>query len=355
MPDPNRPLSLGDFTRRALVVIGLVVLIAGLVAVVVIASNVLFLFFTAILLAVLLRGTSDLLAPRLGLGEGWSYVLVVLAVVAAIASAGYFFGTEAVTQVNELVANLPKSVEQARGRLREYEWGRKLLDQTPPIQNMLGSAGDAASVAGRFLSTTFGILGNLLVLSVLALYLGASPTTYVNGVVTLVPIRQRGRAREVLSAIGTNLRGWLVGRLMAVAAVGVITTIGLRLVGVPQFLVLGLVAAAFTAIPFLGPLIGAVPGLILALTQGPTTAAYTLGVYALAQLIENYVVTPLVQMRTVHMPPVLTLAAIALFGALTGLLGLIVATPLAVVFKVAIQMLYVEDVLGDKQAVKGAA
>ena len=302
----------------------------------------------------MLRGAAERLAKATGLNPGWAFALVVLLVLALVVAGAYSFGATVVGQVNSLVADLPKSTEEARSRLREYDWGRELLDRAPPLQSLLGRAGDAATIAAGFFTTTFGVLGNLLVLSVLALYLGASPGTYVDGVVTLVPVRHRARAREVLSAVGTNLQGWLVGRLIAVVAVGLIVTAGLWFAGVPQYLVLGLVAALFSIVPFVGPLLGAAPGLVLALTQSPATAGWALGVYVLAQLVENYLITPLVQQRTVNMPPVLTIAAITLVGAVTGVLGLIVATPLAVALKVLVQMLYVEDVLGDDQAVGGA-
>ena len=128
--------------------------------------------------------------------------------------------------------------------------------------------GEAASHAARFFSTSFGLLGNLLVLTFLTLYLAASPRTYVDGLLLLVPPARRPRAAQVLAAIGFQLKWWLVGRLVAMASVGLIAGVGLWLIGVPQFLVLALVAALLTAIPFIGPILGAVPGVLVALCRG---------------------------------------------------------------------------------------
>jgi predicted PurR-regulated permease PerM len=217
-----------------------------------------------------------------------------------------------------------------------------------------GGPGNAASRVTAFFSTTFGVLGNLVVLVFLTLYLAAAPRTYLSGLVRLVPPRHRPRAEQVLGAVGFHLRWWLIGRLVAMVAVGVITGAGLWAVGVPQFLVLGLVAAVLTAVPFIGPIVAAIPGVLLALMQGPTAALWALAVYALAQAVENYLLTPLVQQSTVELPPVLTILAIVLVGALFGVLGLIMATPLAVTLMVAVKMLYVEDVLGDQLDVPGA-
>ncbi len=153
--------------------------------------------------------------------------------------------------------------------------------------------------------------------------------------------------------MGIQLKWWLVGRLVAMASVGLLAGAGLWLIGVPQFLVLALVAALFTAIPFIGPILGAVPGVLVALVQGPQAALWAVAVYTVAQMVENYLVTPLVQQRMVNLPPVVAIAAVTLVGALFGMLGLIVATPMAVALIAAVRMLYVEDVLGDSQAVPG--
>jgi predicted PurR-regulated permease PerM len=342
------------FTRRVSVVAAVALLTVGAAAAFVKASDVFFLFFAAILLAILLRAASDALDRRTKLGPRWSFGLVLFALAAAAAAGLYLAGSTAVTQFNQLVADLPRSADRARDYVRRYPWGDEALRQAPTAEELAtGGAGNAASSVTRFFSTTFGVFGNLLVLTASALYLAASPGTYVGGLVRLVPPARRERARQVLVTIGAQLRWWLLGRLVAMASVGLVVGAGLWLVGVPQYLVLALVAAVTTAIPYVGPIIGAVPGILVALIQGPTAALWALGVYALAQVVENYLVTPLVQQRMVDLPPVLTIAAIAVVGALFGVLGLIVATPLAVAVMTAVKLLYVEDVLGDDMAVPG--
>ena len=358
MPDgPLTPLNpadshhFSDFIRRVLIIIALVVATLVIGAVLILGSEIVFLFFAAILLALLLRRAGDYLASKTGLNGGWAYTIVVVSVLALIAGGVTFFGSTVVAQVSDLAAKLPQSTDQARARLAEYPQLQQAFDRLPPVSEMLGQAGSVAGATARFFTTSFGVLGNLLVLGVLALYLGAAPQTYLEGFVQLVPPSRRSRARKVLDVIGAKLQYWLLGRLVAIIAVGIIVGIGLWLAGVPQFFVLALVAAVFTAIPFVGPILGLIPGLIVALTVSPTTAAYALLTYVVAQLVENYIVTPLVQQRTVNMPPVLTIAAIALIGGLTGVMGLIVAAPLAVTLKVVVQMLYIEDTLGDDTGV----
>ena len=352
--EATRP-SRSEFTRRALIVAGIAVGTVAAVFAFTLESDIFFLFFAAVLLAILLRSTSDALARRTGLGPGWSLAAVVGVLVALAAAAAYGAGAMAVAQFNQLADDLPRSLDQARAYLRQYPWGDDLLRQAPSaLELVTGGQGNAAAHAAAFFSTTFGVLGNLVVLAFLSLYLAGTPRTYVEGAVTLIPPARRERAREVLRAVGYHLKWWLLGRLVAMAAVGVITGAGLWLVGVPQFLVLALVAALLSAIPYIGPILGAAPGVLVALMQGPSAALWAVAVYVLAQAVENYLVTPLVQQNTAGLPPVVSIAAVTLAGVLFGALGLIVATPLAVAVLVAVKMLYVEDVLGDRLDVPGA-
>ena len=344
--------STAEFTRRVLIVTAVAVAAGAAVAVFALASDIFFLFFAAVLLAILLRAASNALGRLTGLGTGWSFGLVVVTLAAVFAAAAYAVGSMAVTQFNLLVADLPKSTDHARAYVQKYSWGTAALQRIPEAGDLFGGSVNPASRVARFFSTSFGVLGSLLVLIASALYLAASPRTYTSGLVALVPPARRPRAEQVLDAIRAQLKWWLIGRLVAMAAVGLFVGIGLWLVGVPQYLVLALVAAALTAIPFLGPIIAAVPGVLLALLQGPDVALWAVGVYVVSQVVENYLVTPLVQQRMVNMPPVLMIAAITLVGALFGVLGLIVATPLAVAAVAAVKMLYVEDVLGDERAVR---
>lgn len=347
------PLDRDEFTRRVLVVVGVVGLAAVVGAAVVMAADLFFLFFAAVLLAVLLRGTSDAIARWTRVSPGTAYGLLLVALAGLGGAAVYLLGTAAVAQVNQLAADLPKSADQARATLKGYPWGDEVLERVPTADDLLSGGGGAAARAGRFFTTTFGLLGNLLVLVALGLYLGADPGLYRSGVVLLVPPASRRRADQVLGTIGTQLRAWLVGRLLAMAAVGLIAGVGLWLVGVPQYLPLAVLAGLLTAVPYVGPILGAVPGVLVALMQGPAVAGWAVGVYLLAQVVENYLVTPLVQDRMVNMPPVLTVAAVAGAGGLFGVLGLVVAAPLAVALQAAVKMLYVEDVLEDDLPVRG--
>jgi hypothetical protein len=149
--------------------------------------------------------------------------------------------------------------------------------------------------AGLFFSGLLGALGDVRIITFVAIYFAAQPYTYIDGIVTLVPKRKRARAREVLDEIGTTLSKWLFGKACSMLVVGAATALGLWLLGVPLALILGIIAGLLDFIPYLGPLMAGVPAVLMAL--------YTIGLFAAIQLAEGYLLQPLVEQKTVNLPP----------------------------------------------------
>jgi predicted PurR-regulated permease PerM len=104
-------------------------------------------------------------------------------------------------------------------------------------------------------------------------------------------------------------------------------------------------AAILTFVPNFGPILSVVPPALLALADEPRRAAYVIVLYLAIQTVESYAITPLIQRRTVSMPPALTIAAQVVLGILTGPIGVAVATPLTAAAMTAIRIAYVEDAL----------
>jgi predicted PurR-regulated permease PerM len=130
--------------------------------------------------------------------------------------------------------------------------------------------------------------------------------------------------------------------------IGLLTWIGLSILGVPLALTLGLIAGLLSFIPNFGPILSALPALLLAFIESPRSALYVGGLYILVQLIESNIVTPLIEKETVELPPALTIMFQLSLAVLVGGLGLVLATPLLAVIMVLVQMVYIEDVLGDR-------
>src|SRR5690606_31122882 len=113
--------------------------------------------------------------------------------------------------------------------------------------------------------------------------------------------------------LADTLWWWTIGRLASMSIIGVFTTIGLWMLNIPLPIPLGVVAAILTFVPNIGPVVAVIPPVLLAFTQGPLTALYVVIFYIVLQLLESYLITPLIQQREVHLPPVITISAQLVF------------------------------------------
>ena len=344
------------YTQRVLIAAGAVLGIVGAVYFLWELSRVFLLIFAGVLLAVFLGGLATQLAQRTPLPRGAALAVVVAGVIAFFVGVGALAGPRLAEQSGELAQRLPQATQQLRQQISsQYEWAGQLLQRAPKPGQMLSGSG-GSSLIGEVtsaVSTVVSALTNALIVLILGLYLAFHPRLYTHGSVRLVPKRRRERMREVISAIGHTLRWWLVGRGASMAVVGVLTGLGLFLVGVPLAFTLGIIAALFSFVPYIGPIAAAIPAILVALTASPTKALYVVAVYAAVQFLESYLITPLIQERAVSIPPALLISAQVIAGVLAGVLGVLLATPMAVVLVVIVQMLYVEDTLGDRVEVLG--
>jgi len=190
-------------------------------------------------------------------------------------------------------------------------------------------------------------MANLLVTVIGGIFLAMHPGKYRDGAVLLFPKGEREHARETLNACGRSLKMWLVAQVFSMVLVGSLTGIGLTIVGVRSSLALGLVAGIAQFIPILGPVISAVPGLLLAASQDWQTFFWAMAVYVAVSQLESNFITPMVQKRVTSVPTVITLFAVIAFGVLLGPLGVLFATPLTVVAFTLVMSLYVGRTLGD--------
>ncbi|MGI4952278.1 MAG: AI-2E family transporter [Janthinobacterium lividum] len=324
--------------------------VAGLVVAAVVAlllyvaSDVLLIGFAGLLLAVFLRVGADAITRWTRLPSGWALLAFILLIIAGFVLVGVFAAPVVADQADQLTQQVPRAFAALRTRLEGQAWSRALLDQVQPER--LFSAGKAiAGGAGTALSATFGALGNAAMIFILGLFLAIDPPTYTRGLRALFPPERRDQVDTVLNELDEVLRGWLLAQLGSMAVIGVLTALGLWALGMPLVVALGLLAALLTFIPNLGPILSAVPAVLLALADQPVTAAYVVALYIVVQIIEGNVTTPLIQQHTIAMPPALTIAMQVLLGTLFGLLGLALAVPLTAVGVTLVRRLYVEAYL----------
>jgi predicted PurR-regulated permease PerM len=198
-----------------------------------------------------------------------------------------------------------------------------------------------------FAGLTIHGFGGLIFAVVIGMFLAFQPELYRGGFLNLFPKPRRKRVGEVLDELGFTLWWWLMGQLVTMASVGIFIGIGLAALGVPLAGTLGLIAAILSFIPSLGPLISVIPAIMLGLSMSPTMGLWVCLLYLGVQILEANVITPLVQRRAISLPPAFVLGSELLMGLLLGGAGLAFATPLVGVILVLVNMLYIQDVLGE--------
>ena len=337
---------------RKFVVAGAIATFAFLlVAALYMASHVLLLIFGGVLLATLLRGLGDLFSRYTRVPPGWSVLAVALLLVGIFGWGGWYLSGEIAGQFDELGRSMSAMWQQVRGVIEKYSWGRDLLASLGAYQITSGNV----STIGKVIGATLGGVSGLVLSIIIGLYVAADPRLYFNGVLRLVPLPYRPRAEEILHELSETLRHWLMGTLVLMTVVGTLTTIGLYLLGIPLALALGLIMFVLEFIPYLGPILAAVPAVLIASTLGPQEVLWVVLLYWGVQSLEGYVLSPLVFQRSVDIPPLVTMSAQVVLGTMLGVLGIVFATPLAACALVLVNRVYIEDVLGDRAKRKAAA
>lgn len=365
-----------DFMRRTLFVTAVVVVV--LVAWRLI--EVLLLLFGAVLIGVLLRTLAEPIQRYARLPPRWAVLAALLGVLAALGLAGWVFGREIQAQVTSLADRLPAAWETLQARLTRLPYGEQMverLDQLAPAmagdpapapepEAAATAPADAAPALPGFDASLFsGVravaasimtgLGELVLVVFAGIFLALNPQSYRDGLMRLAPTdRSRKRLGLAFDVSGQGLRRWLLGQLISMSIVAVMVGLGTWAIGLPAPLALGLFAGLLEFVPIVGPTVAALPALLLALMAGPEAAAWTLALYVLVQQVEGNLIMPLVQKRMVALPPVLALFAILSFGALFGAIGILFATPLAVVVFLLVRTLHLgEDLEAAMQSEGG--
>ena len=205
-------------------------------------------------------------------------------------------------------------------------------------------------IVSGFLKMSTSFLEALVIMVISAAYLAAQPGHYRNGLIWLFPPRAHRRAAEIIDGVGEALRLWLLGQLIEMILIGTLSAVAVWIIGVPSPFALGLIAGVGEFIPYLGPLLAAIPAILVAITKSPEATLWTAIAYLVIHQIEGNLVAPLIQRRMVLIPPAVMLLGIVSITYLFGAVAIIFAAPIVVVIFAAVSLLYVRDTLGEKTA-----
>jgi len=333
----------GSYVRRLLILLALLALAALVFGMVRWASHGVLTVLAGVLWGVVLDGSANFVARHTRMPRWLAMILLGIVGLTGVGLFWWWMGSALASEFDGLVATAKQAWGTVQAELLESPWGARLLSDV----SGMASAEPITSRIGGVVTSTAGALGSIILIFFFGVYFAIDPKMYVEGALHLVPYSSRPRLRYLAVHIGSALRSWMVGRFVSMTIVGIGTGIGLWIAGVPMALGLAIIAGTFSFVPNLGPAAAMIPGTLIGFSHDMMTGVWAAVVYLSVQAVETYVLTPWIEQRVVSLPPALLLAVQLMMGLSTGILGLLLATPIAVGGIVAIQVLYIRDVLED--------
>jgi predicted PurR-regulated permease PerM len=244
-----------------------------------------------------------------------------------------------IAQISDLATNLPMYANH----LHDFSstWGASQPGGLAVVQQVLQSVANELSNASRgVISATLGFLGGLvsfLTIVVLSAYMLLEEKGIRNFIMSLVPFKERENIVRAINKIGDKLGAWLRGQLLLMLIIGIMATVWTIVLGLPYNLPLGLWAGLTEAIPFLGPILGGIPIVLIAFLDSPIKALVAAVLLLLTQQVESNFIVPNVMRRSVGLSPVIVILALLIGGKLFGIAGTILSVPVAATVSVIIQ------------------
>ncbi len=337
------PLSAGELFKRTAIFVA-VALVPVLVW---FLFDVILIGMGAILIAILLTLGAEPLERWLKLPRAVALTISGLIIICIVAAAGYLFGTRAFAQLHEVLQRANEAIDSLRTSLQGSDFGKLILSHIQSNNLSL-----TETITGVF-SVSLSFLAALVFTVFSGIYLAAQVRLYRDGLIQLFPHRLRANGAETLQDISNALRLWLLGQLISMVLVGLLSAFATWLIGLPSPLALGLIAGLFEFIPYAGPILSAIPAVLVAATKNLNTVLWTIVAYTLIHQVEGQVISPLISRQMVYIPPLVLILGIVAITTLFGLYAVIFAAPMAVILFVAVKKLYVRDRLGEPTPIPG--
>lgn len=337
--------SLRDFAARTLIATIIVAVVGGLIVLVWVAVKVVLIFFAAVLFGIFLRMAAVLISRATHLGSSWSFAIAVVALLMIGGGVGWLLAGPITNQIHQLKNQLPDVIQHDEEALKQYSWGRAIENHLRNAGDLLAQTGGVLEKIKKIFSVSFQGAVYLLVILFGGFYLGMQSQYYARGFLRLLPPAVRPRVRTAMNQIGSSLRYWLLGQITSMIIIGCLTWLGLHLLRVPGATVIGVLAGILDFVPVLGTFTAAVAGCIFALLKSWTVVLYVVCLFVGLRLLEDQVITPVVQRRAAKLPPGLTILSMFLFSELFGLVGLLLATPLLALILAAVRTLYLDGII----------
>jgi len=344
-------------TRGAGVAIG-AALVVGVIALAFAAGKVLLLVFVAVILGSGLQPVIGWIRAHSRIGRGPAILVVYGLFLAIVVGMALVVVPAAIAQFERTLSSLPPFFDRARAwaaQIRPSGLGRgivAIIDGAAALVRPTGAAPSSGQVVQVGLTVAEALTSVLTLLTVVYFWL-TEHARLQRYALAFVRQGRRARVRTIWNQAEARLGMWVRAQLILMGAIGLATAIAYTLLGVPSAVLLGLVAALAEGIPIVGPLLGAIPAVILAATVSPQLAVEVAGVYIVLQIIEGNVLVPLVMRNTVRISPFLVILSILVGAAAGGFIGALLAVPIAAMGEVVIEGLQAREVPVAQNPVAG--
>ena len=315
--------------KRAAVWIGMTAFVVGLVWL----AQPLLLIMGGLVLAAMFDGGARLLGRVLPIPRGIRLTIVVLAVFGFMYWTFVFTGSELTAQAASLQAIVETQIETIGNRIAAAGFNISADDVKSFGTQILNSVGRVTAAV----SSVVGTVTNMAMMLVLAIFIAAEPRMYERGVAWMLPLAEREHFYVTAAKMGSVLRRLMAGRLLGMAVEGFGTWILLSLGGVPMAALLGVLTGLLAFLPNIGAIVSGALIILVGFSAGVDVGLYAIFVYFVVQMVDGYLIVPMVAKRAVDLAPALVLGAQILFGALFGILGLALADPIIAMIKVALE------------------
>lgn len=253
------------------------------------------------------------------------------------------------SQIRQLSDLLPQYFKEVSGRFVDLE----KYDLIQPLQNILKSLGGRLAEAGGGILTTlssiFGSILSVIVVIVLSFYFALKEEGTKKFIKAIIPKRYQPYVIDLVSRIEFKIGRWLRGQLVLCLSIGILIFVGLSILRVDYALVLALLAGILEIIPIIGPVIAALPAIFLAFMQSPLLAVFVIVLYLVVQQLENHILAPKIMQKAVGLDPIVIILVLLIGGKLAGILGVILAVPVATAISVFIHDIFEERGLGVEE------
>lgn len=238
-------------------------------------------------------------------------------------------------QIKELASDAPKFIQRFNeifGQISEHENIASGIQSSLKnfSENLGGSAGNVFGAVSGF----FGSIVTFIGILVLVFYMSIASTGIKAFIKSVFPKKYEKRTHDLIEKTQKKLGSWVIGQIILGFSIGILSFIGLKIIGIKFALTLAVIAGILEFIPVIGPVISAIPALFIAFTQSPTLGLIVLILYVGIQQLENHILVPMVMKKTTGLSPIVIILSLLIGFQLLGVLGAILAVPVALIVSI---------------------